>query len=213
MAAVTAAVVGTVATVAATGMSVAQSQGAFGGGGGGGGGGGNYTRTPMDPHQRAMRDYFARMAVVNQDKTYPSFGEFLSSGGDPTKAEFDLEKPGMKPSEAAALGLTGGRGEAVPYYDQDAAPGTLSPEQRIYLARERQRRARETGSKMPTYTWAEATLNATDRYKRMGDRKKELEAMNPADLTRKQSRYLEKLPEKMAGISERNPKLGLGGRA
>ena len=60
-----------------------------------------------------MKDYYARMVVADTDKTYPSFGSFLESGADPSKADFGLITPGMKPSEAAALGFTGGRGEQI----------------------------------------------------------------------------------------------------
>ena len=83
MAAVTAAVVAGVATVAATGMQVAQQQGAFGGGGGGGGGG-TVKPLPEDPQDEAMKNYFGRMAVLNANKTYPSFGAFLESGAIPS---------------------------------------------------------------------------------------------------------------------------------
>lgn len=209
MAATTAAVVAAAATVAGTATSVASQAGAFGGGSQSGGGSG-YSRTPMDPHQRAMRDYYARMVVENQDKTYPSFGEFLSSGGDPEKAKFDLTVPGMKPSEAAALGLTGGRGEAIPYYDSTAGEGSMTPEQRLYLAKERRRRARETGEKMPTFTWAEASLNANERYNRLQKRLDEVSAIPEELRTRKQTRQAERIPDRLAGIKERNPHLGLG---
>lgn len=213
MAAVTAAVIAGAATIASTGAGIAAQQGAFGGGSGSGGSGGGYARTPLDPHQRAMRDYYARMVVENQDKTYPSFSEYLSSGGDPSKGTFDLTQPGMKPSEAAALGLTGGRGEAIPYYDVTKGEGEQTPEQRIYLAKERVRHAKETGNKMPPWTWAEATANTANRYDRITNRVKELQAMDPAELTRKQTRFLtEKAPERLASMEERHPKLNLGGR-
>lgn len=148
MAAVTAAVVAGVATVAATGMQVAQSQGAFGGGSGGGQGG-KVTRTQEDPQDKAMADYFARMTVSNVDKTYPGFGEFLQSGGDPAMAKFDLTVPDLKPSEAAALGFVGGKGEAIPTVSQGGlASGditSLTPEQRMFLAKERAAQAHAAG--------------------------------------------------------------------
>jgi hypothetical protein len=146
MAAITAAVIGTVGSVAAGAMS----SGMIGGGGGGGGGStGDVKKIPMDPNDKAMRDYFARMTVANANKTYPSFGEFLGSGGDPAKATFDLEMPGMKPSEAAALGFVGGKGEAIPYVPyEDVASGDISSltnAQRQYLAKERAKAAAAAG--------------------------------------------------------------------
>jgi len=208
MGAVTAAVIAGAATMISTGVGVAAQQGAFGGGSGGGDGK-DWSRTPMDPHQRAMRDYYARMAVVNQDKTYPSFGAFLSSGGDPALSEFDLEKPGMKPSEAAALGLVGGRGEAIPYYDQETMPANLTAEQRIYLARERRRRARETGSKPPPWTHSEAVLNARDRYARRRTRYEEAAATPEGERTLRQQRAYNRIPAKLENMESRWRQLDL----
>jgi hypothetical protein len=156
-----------------------------------------------------MRDYYARMAIVNQDANYPSFGAFLSSGGDPEMANFDLEKPGMKPSEAAALGLVGGRGEAIPYYDQETMPANLEPEQRIYLAKERRRHARETGSKMPPWTWAEATLNTQGRYARRRTRLEEALAVPEEERTLRQQRAVTRLPGKLENMEARHPNLDL----
>jgi hypothetical protein len=146
MAAVTAAVVAGVATVAATGMSVAGGMG--GGGDGGAAKDPNFKPVPEDPQDRAMRDYYARALVANATKTYPAFSEYLQSGGAAEKAKFPLEMPGMKPSEAAALGITGPRGEAIPYVTPEAAAaagGRLSPEQILYLAQERRRDAAQRG--------------------------------------------------------------------
>lgn len=207
MGAVTAAVIAGAATMASTGAGIAAQQGAFGGGNSGGNG--NYSRTPMDPHQRAMRDYYSRMVVENQDKTYPGFGEFLSSGGDPAKAEFDLTTPGMKPSEAAALGLVGGRGEAIPYYDPSTGEGSLTPEQKIYIARERRRHAAETGSKMPQWTHSEAVLNARDRYARRRTRLEEASAIPEEERTVAQRRAANRLPGKLENMESRWPKLDL----
>jgi len=149
------------------------------------------------------------MVVENQDKTYPSFGEFLTSGGDPAKAEFDLTVPGMKPSEAAAFGLTGGRGEAVPYYDSSQGEGALSPEQRLYLAKERQRRAKETGGKQPTYTWAEATTNTRNLYANRRTRLEEAQAVPEADRTIAQQRAFNRLPDKLKEMESRHINLDL----
>jgi len=149
------------------------------------------------------------MVVENQDKTYPSFGEFLSSGGDPAKAAFDLTTPGMKPSEAAALGLTGGRGEAIPYYDPGAGEGNMSPEQRIYLAKERRRHAAETGSPMPPNTWAEATINTRNLYANRRTRLEEATAIPEEDRTIAQRRAFNRLPEKLADMESRHANLDL----
>ena len=147
MAVATAAVVGAVATVAATGVGIAQSQGAMGGGGGGQQQP-KFGQVPEDPQDRAMKDYYARALVANAQAQYPAFNEYLRSGGDPSKAQFQLTMPGMKPSEAAALGFTGTRGEPIPYATPEsvaAAGGRLSREQIMYLAQERRREARARG--------------------------------------------------------------------
>jgi hypothetical protein len=147
MAAVTAAVVGTVATVAVAGTQIAQSQGAMGGGGGSKPP--DIKPLPEDPQDEAMKNYYARAMVANATKTYPGFGEFLQSGGDPAKAKFDLAMPEMKPSEAAAFGFVGGKGEDIPGISHEAAaggmPGGLTTEQRMYLAEERRRKAKTQG--------------------------------------------------------------------
>lgn len=171
MAAVTAAVVAGVATVAATGMQVAQSQGAFGGGGGGGSGG-KVTKIPPDPADKAMRDWADRMVIANADKTYPGFGEFLQSGGDPAKAQFDLTVPDLKPSEAAAVGFVGGKGEAIPTVSQEGlASGditNLTPEQRLYLAKERYRSAKAAGQEPGP--WASRVNRLSGRIDRLQGR-------------------------------------------
>lgn len=171
MAAVTAAVVAGVATVAATGMQVAQQQGAFGGGGGGGGGT-DVKRLPADPQDKAMKDYYARLAVSNVDKTYPGFNEFLESGGDPAKAKFDMTVPDLKPSEAAALGFVGGKGEAIPTVSQAGlASGditSLTPEQRIFLAKERAAAAKASGGKPGP--WADRVTRLGGKIGRLENR-------------------------------------------
>jgi hypothetical protein len=171
MAAVTAAVVAGVATVAATGMQVAQSQGAFGGGSGSGSQP-NVKPMPEDPQDKAMKDYFARMTVANVDKTYPGFGEFLESGGDPAKAKFDLTVPGLKPSEAAALGFVGGKGEDIPEVSQAGlASGditSLTPAQRIFLAKERAGQAAASGGEAGP--WASKVKRLGGKIGRLEDK-------------------------------------------
>jgi len=184
MAAVTAAVVAGVATVAATGMQVAQSQGAFGGGGGGGGQA-NVKPLPEDPQDKAMKDYFARMTVANVGKTYPGFGEYLESGGDPEKAKFDLAIPELKPSEAAALGFVGGKGEDIPGVSQEGlASGditSLTPEQRIFLAKERAAGAKASGGKPGP--WAGRVTRLGGKIGRLENRLEGLQAI-PEDQIR-----------------------------
>jgi hypothetical protein len=116
----------------------------------------------------------------------------------------------MKPSEAAALGLVGGRGETIPYYDQETMPSSFDPYQRLYLARERRRRAAETGAKMPQWTWAEAQINAQSRYNRRADRLAEAQATPEEERTLRQQRAFNRLPEKLENMRTRNPNLPLG---
>jgi hypothetical protein len=146
MAAVTAAVIGATATVAAGAMSSGVMSG---GGGGGSSKDPQLHKIPMDPNDRAMRDYYARLQVANADTRYPSFGEFTQSGGDPSKALMDVKMPELKPSEAAALGFVGGKGEDIPGLSQaDLASGnvtSLTNEQRQFLAKERAGQAAAAG--------------------------------------------------------------------
>jgi hypothetical protein len=114
MAAITAAVVGATATVAAGAMS----SGMMSGGGGGGSQNPNFKQVPEDPQDRAMKDYYARLTVANANTRYKPFSGFLASGGDPAKAQMDVIMPEMKPSEAAALGFVGGKGEEIPGVSQ-----------------------------------------------------------------------------------------------
>jgi hypothetical protein len=145
---VTAAAVGAATTIGTTAMSMS---GAMGGGGGGSAPAPNFKPVPQNPQDKAMKDYFERMTVANADKTYPAFSGFLESGGDPDKAKFDLTMPGMKPSEAAAFGFVGPKGETIPTVNYaDAASGdvtNLTTEQRIYLAKERAGQAATSGQK------------------------------------------------------------------
>jgi len=170
MAAVTAAVVAGVATVAATGMQVAQSQGAMGGGGGGGQP--EIKKIPMDPNDKAMRDYYARLTVANANTRYPSFAGFTESGGDPAKAQMNVNMPEMKPSEAAALGFTGPHGENIPGVKyEDVASGAqqqLTPEQTMYLAKERARTAQAEGRDTPK--WAARAQRLQKRDERLEGR-------------------------------------------
>jgi hypothetical protein len=144
MAAITAAVIGATATVAAGAISSGVM-----GGGGGGAKDPEIKKVPMDPNDKAMRDYYARLQVANANTRFPSFSEYTQSGGDPNKAIMDVNIPDLKPSEAAALGFVGGKGEQIPTVSQaDLAAGNikdLTTEQRIFLAKERAAQAAAAG--------------------------------------------------------------------
>lgn len=207
MAAVTAAVVATAATAAAA----ASQAGAFSGGSSGGGGSTdtNYKKVPQDPQDKAMRDYYARALVANSGKTYPGFGEYLQSGGDPAKAEFPLEMPGMKPSEAAALGFTGSRGEAIPTTSPEAIAeqgGALTQEQQMYLAEERRRQAAAEGH--APGPWAAKIGKVSNRLERVSGKLEKLGAVE--DPTRRQEKKIERLTGKQTKLTQRQQDL-LGG--
>jgi|SRR5262245_25333533 len=206
MAAVTAAVVAGVATVAATGMQVAQSQGAFGGGGGGGGGGNpNWKKVPEDPQDKAMSDYYGRLTIANANTRFPGFNEYLASGGDPAKAQMDVSMPDLKPSEAAAMGFTGSHGEPLPGISQEtAASGSLAetgltPEQRVFLATERRRQARSQGQEPKG--WAAKVGQLTKRHERLESRIGQLGAVE--DPTMRQQRQLERVTKRHERVSGR----------
>jgi len=127
---------------------------------------------PQDPLSEAMRGYYARTTLANATKTYPSFKGYLESGGDEAKAKFDLDMPALKPSEMAAFGFTGPRGEVIPGADyNDAASGAqkeLSPEQIMYLAKERRRKAVTRG--MPVGPWSQGVITTDNRLRKTQDK-------------------------------------------
>lgn len=94
-----------------------------------------------------MRDFYARMLVMNANAQPPSFGDYSASGGDPSKAQFQMQMPGLSPSEMAGLGFTGKQGQAVPFTPQAQAgtQGALSAQQMIYLGRQRSKEAQQQG--------------------------------------------------------------------
>jgi|SRR5215472_999681 len=159
MAVVTAAVVGAVATAATTGYSMYQASQTPGSGQPA-----QMKQVPMNPQDKAMKDYFDRLTVANAAKTYPAFSGFLESGGDPSKAQFPMTMPNLTPNEASALGFVGGKGEPVPGVPQasvSGAPGVpqttqLSQDQMFYMAKERARQANLSGQKPGP--WASAVM-------------------------------------------------------
>jgi hypothetical protein len=190
MAVITAAAIGAVGAVGAAGLSYAASQQ-----GGGGGGNPSFRQGPSDPLDRSMRSYYARATLANATKTMPSFGAFATSGGDPSLAKFDLDMPDMKPSEAAAFGFTGVRGETIPGQDYESlASGdvkNLNPEQILYLAKERRRQAVATGQ--PVGGWAHKVLSTDRQLRSIQARKDALEQLDPSRLTPHQEHKIEKL--------------------
>jgi hypothetical protein len=201
MAAVTAAVVAGVATAASAGYSAYSASQA----GGGGGGNPQFRQAPADPLDRAMRSYYARATLANATKTYPSFGAYASSGGDPSLAKFDLDMPDLKPSEAAAFGFTGGRGESIPGAGYAGlASGdvkNLSPDQILFLAKERRRQAVATGQ--PVGGWAHSVLSTDRQLRSVQARKSALEQLDPNTLTPHQEHKLQKLGRREERLTSR----------
>jgi len=194
MAAVTAAVIGATATVAAGAMS----SGVMGGGSSGGGGGPtDYKKVPEDPQDAAMKDYYARLTVANANTRYPSFAEFTQSGGDPAMAEMKVNYPDLKPSEAAALGFVGGRGEPMPGVGlEDVTSGKaseegLTTEQRLFLAEERRRAAAAQGQEPGP--WAGRVGKLEGRHKRIEERLEKIGAIPEAERRPGQQRRFERL--------------------
>jgi hypothetical protein len=200
MAAITAAAIGAAATIGTTAYTMSQQSG------GGGSTNPKFAQTPQNPQDKAMRDYYDRLTVENVDKTYPGFGAYLQSGGDPDKAKFDLTVPGMKPSEAAALGIVGGRGESVPYVDpKTGLPTTpsnsLTPEQTLYLAQERRRQAAATGQDPNKSTWATRAVSTANTLDRVNQRLQDLQGID--DPNKRQQRRIGKLTTRQGNLTNR----------
>jgi len=135
MCAVTAAVVaGTVATVASTGMAVAQQTGALGGGGGGGGGFSEKQLKGFAP-TKGLQSYTARLLAENATATRPSLQEYAASGGT---AKFPIKDTGFTPEEAANLSIVDPHtGQREPFVDKSQS--ALSPAQQVFLGQQRAR--------------------------------------------------------------------------
>jgi hypothetical protein len=163
------------------------------------------------------------MGIANIDKTAPSFGSVLATGGtgeqggvDMNAAKFPLSIPGMTPNEASAFGLVGSHGEAIPYTSPGALAGsagaggtgpaaTLTPEQTLYMARERNRIAAQTGQKAGP--WATKVLNTNNRLGNITDRLNTLQGVE--DPTRHQQRVIGRLTTREQNVQDRqNRQLG-----
>lgn len=219
MAAVTAAVIGAAATAGSAGYGIYQSQQTPSGPGQNP----TISRLPEDPLSKAERDYYARMGIANIDKTAPTFGSVIATGGtgpgggaNMDAAKFPLAVPGMTPNEASAFGLVGSHGEQIPYENvgnlqQSAGAGgpggaaTLSPEQTLYMARERNRIAAQTGQKAGP--WATKVLNTNNRLGNISDRLSALQAVE--DPTQHQQNRISRLTTRQQNVQERqNRQLG-----
>jgi len=174
MAAITAAVIGAAVTVGTTAYTASQSSG------GGGSQNPNIKPAPQDPLDKTMRTYYDRLTVANANTRYPSFAEYINSGGDPAKAQMDVKIPDLKPSEAAALGFVGGHGEQIPTVSQAGlASGDitkLTPEQTLYLSQERARAAAASGQKPGP--WAARGQRLQNRDERLENRIAALQGMD-----------------------------------
>ena len=135
MCAVTAAVVaGTVATVASTGMAVAQQAGAMGGGGGGGGGFSEKQLKGFAP-TKGLQSYTARLLAMNATSTRPSLQEYAASGGT---AKYPIKDTGFTPEEAANMKIVDPHsGLPMPFVSKDQSQ--LTPAQQVFLGQQRAR--------------------------------------------------------------------------
>lgn len=142
----TAATVATVAAAAATVAAAGASTGMALAGGGGGAGTPQVTNIPLPKYQRGLQHYTARLLAENATQAPPSFGEFVSSGG---QATFPMINRGMTPREAAQLGIVSPRGGAVPFTSfggqTTTEPVQLTPQQQLYLGYQRNRSGGEAG--------------------------------------------------------------------
>lgn len=199
MAAITAAAISAAVAVGTTAYTASQQ----GGGGGGSDRPKNFYGKPEDPQDEAIKNYFARLNVENVGTKYPDFGQYLQSGGDPAKAQMDVKYPALKPSEAAALGITGGRGESYPGVDpttgETVNSAALSPEQRLYLARERYRKAKAQG--VDPGGWEEHVVNQARRYSNLTSRLTDLGAIE--DPNQRQQNRIERLTQRKEMVGKR----------
>jgi hypothetical protein len=204
----------TAAAVTAAGAigSGLMTSGVLGGGSSGGSSSTkpNFNQVPQNPQDQAMKDYYDRLTVANTDKTYPAFGDYLESGGDPAKAKFDLTMPGMKPSEAAALGITGGRGESIPMVNPltgapDAPSASLNPAQTLYLAQERRRALAAQGQDPNKASWATKAVSTANTLDRVNQRLQGLQAIT--DPNKQQQRRIGKLTTRQGNLSSKQQDL------
>jgi hypothetical protein len=217
MGVVTAAVIGAAATAGSIGYSAYSASQTPSGPGANP----TISQLPQDPLSKAQRDYYARMTMSNLNSVAPTFGSVLATGGtgpgggaDMSTAKFPLVTPGMTPNEAAAFGFVGGHGEQIPYVNQGAAaasqggpggtpgqPGgmTLSPEQTMYMARERARIAGLTGQKPGP--WATNVLNTNERLGDITDRLNALQAIQ--DPTQHQQNVIGRLTTRQQNVQGR----------
>jgi len=196
MAAVTAAAISAAVAVGGAAYSATQQASS---GGGGGGNPKHFGPVPEDPQDEAMKNYYARLVAANVNTPYKSFSGYLGSGGDPAAAAMDVTIPEMKPSEAAKLGFVGGHGEDIPGYDPTSGATSLTPEQRIYLAKERVRAMREKGQEAEG--WPKTLAERTHAYNVVGNRLENLQAIE--DPTQRQQRRIERLTNRQSRIRER----------
>jgi hypothetical protein len=152
-----------------------------------------------------MRSYFARSTLANAENQYPAYNDYLASGGDPAKARFDLQMPGMTPGEATGLGFIGKRGETIPGLDQAAVTSgdikNLSPEQILYLAKEKRRRAAAMGTESP---WASKVVRTSNQLGRVEDKLAGVAAIT--DPSRVQAQRAENLTARRDRLNARQNK-------
>src|SRR5215472_9649347 len=211
MAAVTAAVVAGVATTSAAGYSAYQQSQTPGSGHTPA-----FSNVPQDPLTQAIRGYAARTEISNQATMAPSFASELATG-DATSIKTPWVHPGLTPQETTAFGLTGGAGQAVPYVNAPGTtappPMTLTPQQRLYLARQRQQMALQAHTDPnAAVPGSMAILNAQQRVQNLQARQARLAGQT--DLTphqlRVQQRIANRLPQAQAVLNRRLGKDPLG---
>lgn len=98
---------------------------------------GQIQNIPLPNYASALGRYASRLTAANATAVAPTFGEWLSSGG---QAKFPVANAGLNPLEAARLGLIDPKtGRPVPFYDPNTQ-NRLTPEQVLYLGQQRRRK-------------------------------------------------------------------------
>lgn len=181
-----AAIAAAAATAVAAGVSAASQAGAFGPGSPDQP---KFQQVPKRPFETAQQRYMTRVMMSNLNNRGPNYQDWLKSGGT---AEFQLNTPGMTPMEASGMGFTGPRGEKIPYYDPTTGGGQLSPEQTLYLARQRARDARSRGEF--AHGWDEQLINVSRQYNKLNDM-----ANRTPQQERKLGRLRDRLTQRLGG--------------
>src|SRR5215471_14357008 len=187
MAAITAAVIGGVATAASAGMSaMSASKGSVSGHDP------QIKNVPPDPLNQAMRQYAARQDIMNINTHAPMFSQFLQAGGTPESATTDWKTPSLSPQDLAAGKVT-----------------SLTPQQTMYLTTQR-RRAQVAAGQKPG-PWVSAVQGTTNRLQNVTSRLQteqgeDLSTMKPR-AARQETREIGRLQARQALLTAKQKRL------